>query len=354
MCGAPSSWSRAGALGAHGDPQSGVERRRGAVLEHGAREPGQRQGPLRLRVHVGGEGRRPHGARALHARRQIYPGYWDAWAGRGRMERDLGDLAASRRRMRISCASRRSRRTATSGSGWRARASATSPAPSAPPGQAPRPSASLPLAFRLAGPLGGGRPGPCTPSPRARDRAGIAARTGAAECSRAGRREEARAQIADVSAAPDVTPARSKVQNPNLKSKSLVDALVRAPPSSASREERSSSRLRAAALRHARMPAVIEGEHPSQREVRPEPDQRGEERRPDEERRQTRTEPGAAELDPEVVVQDALPAQGRHAGGGEAEDRAPEPVAQSVERRQRPGVADQRTQHRVELVQPED
>ncbi len=26
---------------------------------------------------------------------QIYPGYWDAWAGRGRMERELGDLAAS-------------------------------------------------------------------------------------------------------------------------------------------------------------------------------------------------------------------------------------------------------------------
>ena len=26
---------------------------------------------------------------------EIYPRYWDAWAGRGRMERDLGNLAAS-------------------------------------------------------------------------------------------------------------------------------------------------------------------------------------------------------------------------------------------------------------------
>ncbi|HET9470930.1 MAG TPA: tetratricopeptide repeat protein, partial [Usitatibacter sp.] len=26
---------------------------------------------------------------------EIYPGYWDAWAGRGRMERELGDFAAS-------------------------------------------------------------------------------------------------------------------------------------------------------------------------------------------------------------------------------------------------------------------
>ncbi len=41
---------------------------------------------------VGNPGRAlRHYVRAI----QIYPGYWDAWAGRGRAERDLGDLAAS-------------------------------------------------------------------------------------------------------------------------------------------------------------------------------------------------------------------------------------------------------------------
>jgi predicted Zn-dependent protease len=41
-----------------------------------------------------------HPRRALdHYRRatEIYPGYWDAWAGRGRMERELGNPEASQR-----------------------------------------------------------------------------------------------------------------------------------------------------------------------------------------------------------------------------------------------------------------
>jgi tetratricopeptide (TPR) repeat protein len=47
-------------------------------------------------AYMSAETGRPERAREHYTRAtEIFPGYWDAWAGRGRMERELGDAAAS-------------------------------------------------------------------------------------------------------------------------------------------------------------------------------------------------------------------------------------------------------------------
>ena len=47
-------------------------------------------------AYMSAEAKQPRRALAHYVRAtEIYPGYWDAWAGRGRMERELGDPAAA-------------------------------------------------------------------------------------------------------------------------------------------------------------------------------------------------------------------------------------------------------------------
>ena len=52
---------------------------------------------------------------------EIYPGYWDAWAGRGRMERELGDPSAAEKSYPRRSGSTRRTRAGTSASAWRAK-----------------------------------------------------------------------------------------------------------------------------------------------------------------------------------------------------------------------------------------
>jgi protein O-mannosyl-transferase len=133
---------------------------------------------------------------------EIYPGYWDAWAGRGRMERELGDLAASEKSyaeaLRLApfvengyfgVGLAREKRGDLAGAerayrdGFRAHPQ------------------SLPLAYRLAVVLSAQRrPGALHAWHRALgiEPASLPARTGFAEwLAREGRMEEARAQLAE-------------------------------------------------------------------------------------------------------------------------------------------------------------
>ncbi len=52
-------------------------------------------------AYMSAEAKQPRRALAHYVRAtEIYPGYWDAWAGRGRMERELGDPAAAEKSCR--------------------------------------------------------------------------------------------------------------------------------------------------------------------------------------------------------------------------------------------------------------
>src|SRR5262249_2476898 len=157
---------------------------------------------------------------------QIYPGYWDAWFGRGRMERELGDLAASEtayaEALRLAPFNENGYfgvGMAREGLGDLAGAER-----SYRDGLRGHPQ-SLPLAYRLALLLSAqSRPGAVHAWHRtlAVEPGSLPSRLGYAEwLARAGRLEEARAQIADLlRRSPRYAPAlalQSKIQN--LKSK---------------------------------------------------------------------------------------------------------------------------------------
>src|SRR5262249_55157084 len=108
-------------------------------------------------------------------------------------------------------------------------------------------------------------------------------------------------------------------------------------------------------LGHAGMTAVVQPQQLAGEEVRREAGEHRDDRRPDEKGGEARGEPGtAAERPPEVVVEDALPLQGRHPDGRITEQGPSEPVAHRVDGRQRPGISREGADDRVELVQPED
>jgi tetratricopeptide (TPR) repeat protein len=157
---------------------------------------------------------------------EIYPGYWDAWAGRGRMERELGDLAASEaayaESLRLAPFAENGYfgvGMAKEGLGDLAGAERAYR-----DGLRGHPQ-SLPLAFRLALVLSAeGRPGALHAFHRALaiEPGSLPARTAYADwLARAGRLKEARAQIADVlRRGPRYAPARaleSKIQDPKSK-----------------------------------------------------------------------------------------------------------------------------------------
>ncbi len=157
---------------------------------------------------------------------QIYPGYWDAWAGRGRMERELGDLAASEAAYAESLRLAPFAENGYFGFGMarEGRGDLAGAERAYRDGLRGHPQ-SLPLAFRLALVLSAeGRPGAVHAFHRALaiEPGSLPARTAYAEwLARAGRREEARAQIADVlRRSPKYEPAlrlQSKIQNPKSK-----------------------------------------------------------------------------------------------------------------------------------------
>lgn len=157
---------------------------------------------------------------------EIYPGYWDAWSGKGRMERDLGDLAASEKSyaeaLRLApfvengyfgVGLARENRGDLAGAervyrdGLRAHPQ------------------SLPLAYRLAVLLSAQRRAGAFHAwhrALANEPASLPARTGYAEwLAREGRLDEARAQLAEtLRRAPRYAPAlelQSKIQNPKSK-----------------------------------------------------------------------------------------------------------------------------------------
>ena len=157
---------------------------------------------------------------------EIYPGYWDAWAGRGRMEREMGDFAASEaayaESLRLAPFAENGYfgvGMAKEGLGDLAGAERAYR-----DGLRGHPQ-SLPLAFRLALVLAGeGRPGAVHAFHRALaiEPGSLPARTAYAEwLARAGRVAEAREQVAEtLRRAPRYAPAltlQSKIQNPRSK-----------------------------------------------------------------------------------------------------------------------------------------
>jgi Tfp pilus assembly protein PilF len=153
---------------------------------------------------------------------EIYPGYWDAWAGRGRMERELGDFAASE-----SAYAEAQRLAPFNENGYFGLGMAreglgdlAGAERAYREGLRTRPQ-SLPLAYRLALLQSAqSRPGAVHAWHRALaiEPGSLPARLGYAEwLARAGRLEEARAQIAEVlRRSPQYEPAlrlKSKIQN---------------------------------------------------------------------------------------------------------------------------------------------
>ncbi|HEY2798527.1 MAG TPA: tetratricopeptide repeat protein [Thermoanaerobaculia bacterium] len=157
---------------------------------------------------------------------QIYPGYWDAWAGRGRMERELGDFAASEAAYAESLRLAPFAENGYFGVGMARESLGDLPGAERAyrDGLRGHPQ-SLPLAFRLALVLSAeGRPGALHAFHRALaiEPGSLPARTAYAEwLARAGRRDEARAQLAEVlRRGPKYEPAlrlRSKLQDPKSK-----------------------------------------------------------------------------------------------------------------------------------------
>jgi tetratricopeptide (TPR) repeat protein len=157
---------------------------------------------------------------------RIYPGYWDAWAGRGRMERDLGDFAASEAAYAESLRLAPFAENGYFGVGMaREGLGDLAGAERAYRDGLRAHPQSLPLAFRLALVLSAeGRPGALHEFHRALaiEPGSLPARTAYAEwLARTGRLEESLAQLAEVlRRSPRYEPAlrlRSKIQNPKAK-----------------------------------------------------------------------------------------------------------------------------------------
>jgi tetratricopeptide (TPR) repeat protein len=159
--------------------------------------------------------------RALeHYRRavEIYPGYWDAWAGKGRAERALGDLTASERSYAESLRLVPTYENGFYGLGLarEERGNRSGAEEAYRKGLHDNPQ-SLPLAYRLALVLSAeGRPAALYAWRRALaiEPGSLPARLGYADwLASAGRRDDARAQVSEVlRLAPRYKPALEKLE----------------------------------------------------------------------------------------------------------------------------------------------
>ena len=157
---------------------------------------------------------------------EIYPGYWDAWSGKGRMERDLGDLAASEKSYAEALRLAPFVENGYFGVGLarESRGDLAGAERVYRDGLSAHPQ-SLPLAYRLAVVLSAQRRAGAFHAwhrALANEPASLPARTGYAEwLAREGRLDEARAQLAEtLRRAPRYAPAlelQSKIQNPKSK-----------------------------------------------------------------------------------------------------------------------------------------
>ena len=283
-------------------------------------------------AYMSAEAKQPRRALEHYVRAtEIYPGYWDAWAGRGRMERELGDPSAAEKSCLEAIRINPGYESGYFGLGMAREAKGdVKGAEQAYRDGLRRNPRSLPLAYRFALLVAAqGRPEALfawrrtlTIEPRSLP-------------SQRGLKEWLERSAAPLSGPAGRGEARSDVP----------------PPSASAREGFAATAGRS--LGHARVPSVVQHQGPVHEGVGADRDDDREQRRPDEKRRQAGPKAGPPERDPEVVVEDALPPERRYARGVVSQDRAAEPVSHGEERRQGPRVADERAEHRVELVEPE-